>query len=71
MPIAGVANPRLASRMRLFAWFHAALFYMPCFFYQPPSSSQNLLVALLVLLYFCTCGHANCACFFFAFSIFD
>ena len=25
----GVANPRLASRMRLFAQFHAALFHMP------------------------------------------
>ena len=37
------------SRMQLFAWFHAALFHKPCFFYQQLGSSQNLPVAMLVL----------------------
>ena len=35
---AEVANPRFASRMWLFAWFHATLFHMLCFFYQQPGS---------------------------------
>ena len=35
----GVANLRLASRMRLFSQFNAAPFHMVCFFYQHYSSA--------------------------------
>ena len=46
LAIAGVANPRLASRMRLFAQFPAALFHILCFFYQQPSSVTMLRLAM-------------------------
>ena len=43
--ISKVANPRIASRMRLFAQFHAALFHMLRFFYQDPRSVIMLRLA--------------------------
>ena len=49
-PITGVANPRLASRMRLFAQFQAAHFHMLCFFYQQPCSETMLFGNALVEL---------------------
>ena len=50
LSIPGVANPRLASRMRLFAQFHAALFHVLCFFYKEPRSVVMLSLATHKLL---------------------
>ena len=50
----GVANPRLASRMRLFARFHAAFFPLRFFFYQQPGSVVMLCLATHKLHYHVT-----------------